>query len=222
MTTSYARVKVLSIVCVVAASLAAACSKVNNTPTTPSANCSSSVAQPATTTFGPDGGSSSAAVTTTSTCSWTASSNAAFVTISQGANGTGNGTVQFTVAANTGAERTATLTVAGSSISITQRAAAPVPTGTLAAPTAQSPVGGATVPPGRPTLVVTNAAATGNVGTVTYRFEVSDLTSFPDDPFRTFTQDGVAQGSGTTSWTLTHDLGPSVQWFWRARATNGT
>jgi hypothetical protein len=71
--------------------------------------------------------------------------------------------------------------------------------------------------------VVNNATATGNPGTVTYRFEVSDLSSFPNDPVRTFTADGVAQGSGgTTSWVLTRDLGPSVLWYWRARATNGT
>jgi hypothetical protein len=75
----------------------------------------------------------------------------------------------------------------------------------------------------RPTLVVNNATATGTPGNVTYRFEVSDLNSFPDDPVRTFTADGVAQGSGgTTSWVLTRDLGPSVLWYWRARATNGT
>jgi hypothetical protein len=70
---------------------------------------------------------------------------------------------------------------------------------------------------------VNNAAATGSVGTVTYRFEVSDTSTFPNDPVRTFTVDGVAQGTGaTTSWVVTHDLGPNVLWYWHARATNGT
>jgi hypothetical protein len=70
---------------------------------------------------------------------------------------------------------------------------------------------------------VNNSTANGNAGTVTYHFEVSDLNSFPNDPVRTFTADGVAQGSGgTTSWVLTRDLGPSVSWYWRARATNGS
>src|SRR4029077_5298761 len=67
-----------------------------------------------------------------------------------------------------------------------------------------------------------NAAATGNVGTVTYRFEVSTDSTFPDDPARTITQDGVAQGSGTTSWPVPRDLTQGVVYFWRARATNGT
>jgi len=69
---------------------------------------------------------------------------------------------------------------------------------------------------------VTNAASSGSIGTVTYRFEVSELSSFPSDPSRTFAQDGVAQGSGTTSWTIDRDLNPGGTFFWRARATDGT
>jgi len=125
------------------------------------------------------------------------------------------------VAVNTGAERTSTLTIAGSSITITQRAAAATPPATLAAPSPRSPSGGQDVEL-RPTLVVNNAAATGNVGTVTYRFEVSSDSTFPDDPAKTITQDGVAQGSGTTSWPVPRDLTQGVVYFWRARATNGT
>jgi len=94
----------------------------------------------------------------------------------------------------------------------------------LGAPTANSPIGGIVLAPivVRPTLIVNNAAATGNLGSITYRFEISDLSSFPVDPVRTFTADGIPQGNGTTSWVVNRDLGPSVLWFWRARATNGT
>ena len=95
------------------------------------------------------------------------------------------------------------------------------PPATLAAPTPRSPSGGQDVEL-RPTLVVNNAAATGNVGTVTYRFEVSSDSTFPNDPAKTNTQDGVAQGSGTTSWPIPRDLTQGVVYFWRARATNGT
>jgi hypothetical protein len=70
--------------------------------------------------------------------------------------------------------------------------------------------------------VVNNATSTGAIGTVTYRFEISDQPTFPNDAVRTFTQDSVAQGTGTTSWVVNHDLGASVLWYWRARATNGT
>lgn len=44
-------------------------------------------------------------------CSWTATSNAAWLTVTGGANGNGSGTVSFNVAVNLGASRTATITV---------------------------------------------------------------------------------------------------------------
>src|SRR6185295_10086364 len=44
----------------------------------------------------------------------------------------------------------------------------------------------------------------------------------PNDPAKTITQDGVAQGSGTTGWPVPRDLTQGVVYFWRARATNGT
>ena len=204
----------------VAALFTAACSKKDATATT-APSCAFSVVQP-TTTFGPEGGTGSVPITVTAGtgCTWTAASSAAFVTFATGS-GTGSGTATFTVAVNTGAERTSTLTVAGSSITITQRAAVVTPPATLAAPTPRSPSGGQDVEL-RPTLVVNNAAATGNVGTVTYRFEVSSDSTFPNDPAKTITQDGVAQGSGTTGWPVPRDLTQGVVYFWRARATNGT
>lgn len=203
--------------------LASACGSDSSTTTaTPTGtSCSFSVSQP-TTAFGPEGGTGSAAVTAGASCTWTAASSGSFITVVSGATGTGNGTVQFNVAVNTGTDRIATLTVAGTAISITQRAAAPTPAPTLSAPSAKSPIAAQFVTPGRPTLVVNNATSTGSIGTVTYRFEVSDQPSFPADPIRTFTEDGVAQGSGTTSWVVNHDLGANVLWYWRARATNGT
>jgi hypothetical protein len=204
----------------VAALFAVSCSKKEAAVTT-SPTCAFSVVQP-TTTFGPEGGTGSAAVTVSAGtgCTWTATSSAAFITFTTGS-GTGSGTAAFTVAVNTGAERTSTLTIAGSSITITQRAAVAAPPATLAAPSPRSPSGGQDVEL-RPTLVVNNAAATGNVGTVTYRFEVSTDSTFPDDPAKTITQDGVAQGSGTTGWPVPRDLTQGVVYFWRARATNGT
>lgn len=202
--------------------LAAACTgNKNTTPAAPS--CTFSVSQP-TTAFGSEGGTGTATVTAGAGCSWTATSSGSFVTVSQGASGSGNGTVTFAVAVNTGADRLATLTIAGTAVAITQRGPSAAPAPTLSAPSAQSPIGGQAVDSNtRPTLIVNNAATTGSAGTVTYRFEVSDRNSFPSDPVRTFTQDGIAQGTaGTTSWVVNHDLGSNQQWFWRARATNGT
>lgn len=70
------------------------------------------------------GGSGSESVTTQSGCPWTAavtSSNSSWLTISSGASGSGNGTVNYSVAANTSnASRTGTLTIAGNTFNVTQ------------------------------------------------------------------------------------------------------
>jgi formylglycine-generating enzyme required for sulfatase activity len=58
-----------------------------------------------------------------SSCSWTAASNASWITITSGSSLTGSGTVTYSVAANTtGSSRTGTITVAGSTITVTQTA----------------------------------------------------------------------------------------------------
>lgn len=67
------------------------------------------------------------AVTRGDNCAWTATSNDTFITVKQGATGVGNGTVVLTVAANQGASRTGSATIAGGSVSVSQDAA-PVPT----------------------------------------------------------------------------------------------
>ena len=67
------------------------------------------------------GGSHSAAVTTTSGCAWTGVSNATWITVTSGGSGTGNGTVAYSVAANTSTSpRTGTLTIAGQTLTVTQ------------------------------------------------------------------------------------------------------
>jgi hypothetical protein len=201
--------------------VATGCSK--DTPATPTTTCSFAVAQPSLSTFPPEGGTGTAAVTITAgtSCTWTAASNASFITITQGSTGTANGTVGFTVAANSGAERTGTLAIAGTTTTITQRAAATQSGVTLSAPTPRSPTGNQESASVRPALVVDNAVATGSAGTVTYRFEVSELNSF-SDPARVVAVDGIPQGSATTSWTVDRDLTAGTHYFWRARATNGT
>src|SRR6266853_227034 len=128
--------------------LAGACSKDATQP-----SCVVTIGQ-VTTSIAAAGAAGSVPITTTSGCAWTATSGSSFITITQGASGSGSGTVQFTVAANTGAARTGTLTVAGSTITITQAAGAVVVTPALSAPTAQSPIGGQQVDSLTPTLVV--------------------------------------------------------------------
>jgi subtilisin family serine protease len=63
-------------------------------------------------------------VTAGAGCTWTAASNdPSFITITSGTGGTGNGTLSFSVAANAGAARTGTLTIAGQTFTVTQAAA---------------------------------------------------------------------------------------------------
>ena len=66
--------------------------------------------------------SSALQVTTGSSCSWTATSNASWITVTS-APPSGLGQVQYTVAANTGATtRTGTMLVAGQTVTFTQAA----------------------------------------------------------------------------------------------------
>ena len=70
------------------------------------------------------GGPSNVAVTTGSGCSWTATSGASWVSISNGTGRVGSGSVSFTAAANTTATpRSATLTVAGQAFVVTEPSA---------------------------------------------------------------------------------------------------
>jgi hypothetical protein len=56
-------------------------------------------------------------------CTWTASSSAAWLTLSSGASGSGGATVGYVAAANTGAARSANLTVGGKTFVVSQAAA---------------------------------------------------------------------------------------------------
>jgi hypothetical protein len=75
---------------------------------------------------GPNGGSRSVIVTTTPECDWTASTGVSWITITAGASSIGSGSVDFQIAPNTGRARSATVTVAGAEVEMTQNAALPV------------------------------------------------------------------------------------------------
>lgn len=71
--------------------------------------------------IGKAGGSGTVAVTTNAGCTWTASSNAPWITVTAGASGSGPGSVQFGAAANTtGAARRGTITIAGQVFTVNQ------------------------------------------------------------------------------------------------------
>jgi subtilase family serine protease len=70
--------------------------------------------------FAPSQGSGTVGVTATGAGSWTASTTASWITIIGAVSRTGNGTVSFTVTANTGAARSGTLTINGQTFTISQ------------------------------------------------------------------------------------------------------
>ncbi len=91
---------------------------------TPGVTCSFSLSSTSQ-SFAAIGGSGTVNVITTAGCGWTATSNAIFITVTSGASGVGNGIVGFSVAANTGAPRNGTLTIAGQTYTVTQNAGTP-------------------------------------------------------------------------------------------------
>ena len=70
--------------------------------------------------FAPSQGSGTIGVTATGAGSWTASTSASWITITGPASGTGNGSVSFIVAANTGAARSGALTINGQTFTVSQ------------------------------------------------------------------------------------------------------
>lgn len=60
------------------------------------------------------------AVSSPTGCSWTAASNAGWLQITNGASGSGNGTVRYRVSDFNGNSRTGTMTIAGQTFTVTQ------------------------------------------------------------------------------------------------------
>ncbi len=80
---------------------------------------------PTSASFSTAGGNASINITTQTGCVWTAVSNTAWITITSGTNGSGNGMTLFTVAANTGRPRGGTLTIAGQRVIVFQAGSRP-------------------------------------------------------------------------------------------------
>ncbi|MBX3294047.1 MAG: carboxypeptidase regulatory-like domain-containing protein [Acidobacteria bacterium] len=111
------------------------------------------------------GGSGSIAVTANdSQCDWTAVSNDAWITVTSGASGSGNGTVEYSVTANTGDVRTGSITVAGETFTVTQAASCP---------TVSIPTSGLTGAPGTSLTVPVNVTDITGRGATAYDFTLT-------------------------------------------------
>lgn len=77
---------------------------------------------PTSTSLPAAGGAGSFDVKSGDGCGWAANTNANWLTITSGATGSGNGTVRFNAAANSGPERTGTITAGGETFTVNQSA----------------------------------------------------------------------------------------------------
>jgi len=126
-------------------------------------------------------------------CIWTATSNAPWITITAGAAGTGNGAVAFTIAANTGAARSGTLTIAGQVFTVMQAAAAPPPPACtyVIAPASQN---------------FAALGGSGNVG-VTATGSNCNWTASSNAPWIGVTSGSPGSGNGTVGFSVAVNLG---------------
>jgi hypothetical protein len=153
--------------------------------------------------LGADGGTASFTVTASAqTCTWTASAGTAWITVTAGSSGTGNGTVSFSVAANTGtSSRTGTITAGGQTFTVNQAGvtcsnpAAP----TLTAPTAASSAASYTL------------SWTGTSPDGTYELQEST-----DSGFAGATSVALTGTSRSTS----HTAATATTWYSRVRAVD--
>ncbi len=140
--------------------------------------------------FTSTGGSNTVAVTpSNSGCQWVAVSNDSWLTITSGASGTGNGTVAYTVAANTGPNRSGTLTIGGKTFTVTQDSGC---TFTIS-PTSQS---------------VPNSGGTVTITVTTPNQQCQwTATVAANSPWITITSGAGGTGNGTVTITVAANTG---------------
>jgi hypothetical protein len=174
------------------------------------------------------GGPGSVSVTALTACAWTAASNAAWIAVTSGSSGKGNGTVNYSVSTNTSpSARTATMTIAGQTFTVTQGGGSSTCT-YLLSPTSRSHGPGAetgsfsvTAPSGCAWIadsphtwitITSNLKNSGN-GTVNYSVSANTTTNARTATMtiagQTFT---VTQSSGTCTYSISptsrnHGLG---------------
>ncbi len=160
-----------------------------------STNCGFSIGS-TNATFDASGGSSNVSVIASNGCSWTATNNDSFITITSGTNGVGSGTVSYSVAANTTTNvLTGTMTIAGQTFTVTQLGA--------------STVGNCTV-----SLNATSAKLGGKGGSKNVRVIVlaagCEWTAVSNDPFIIITSGSSGTGNGKVDYTVLGNTNTTV------------
>ncbi|KAF0815420.1 N-acetylneuraminate epimerase [Andreprevotia sp. IGB-42] len=143
--------------------------------------------------FASGSGSGNVTLTTGAACTWSISNVPSWLTITAGATGMGGSSIKYAVTANSGAARSATLTIAGKSHTVSQSAS-----------TAYNCQGGKITPQSH----TMSNAATGSEFVLsvpgTCSWSISSLPSWVK-----ITSASSGQGSTTVRYTLTANTGPS-------------
>jgi len=169
---------------------AAAGTPAPNPPTLP--NCTYSIGSTSQ-SIGAGGGAGQAiSVTAPAGCAWSATSGAPWLTISSGASGTGNGSVTFTAAANTGVQRTGTLSIAGQTYTVTQAAATNPCTYSI-----------------NPTQRNVSSGAQGSSGIAVSTQSTCGWTATSNANWITITGGTPHTGNGTATYTVAANSGPA-------------
>ncbi len=132
--------------------------------------------------IGSAGGPGSFSLSTTAGCTWTAVSNASWLIVTGGSSGTGSGTVSYSVQANTGPARSATITAGGQTFTIDQAS-------------------GCTY-----SLNPSSQNLTGSGGNGTFNLTTSNSscswTATSNESWINITGGGIGNGNGTVSYTV--------------------
>ena len=139
--------------------------------------------------FTPAGGTGSFALTASDpTCPWTAVASDPWITITSSTSGTGNATINFTVAASIVPARTGTITVGGQTFTINQTSGCNY----VLNPTSA------------------NLPAAGGMGTVTVTTATTcTWTAVSNDSWITVTGGASGTGNGSVSYTVAPNIGPA-------------
>ncbi len=144
--------------------------------------------------FSAAGGSSSVVITANGTnCSWTAVSNSGFIMITAGSSGSGNGSVSYTVAANSNTTiQTGTMTIAGQVFTVTEAAAA------------------CNVSPASTNASFSAAGGSSNV-VITANGTNCSWTAVSNSGFITITAGSSGSGNGSVSYTVATNANATIQ-----------
>ena len=162
-------------------------------PVNQSGVCSPAILSATSASFTASAGSGSVNVSEGFGCSWAVTGVPAWITITAGASGSGNGSVSYTVAANTGAARSVTLSIGNSSYVVNQ----------AAAPVVCDPNSVPSISPGSASY-----ASSSGSGTVAVTYGAGCAWSVSGVPsWITINSGASGQGNGTVSYSVASNAG---------------